>query len=111
MRTRHPSNTTGTRRNGDLWIVIALATLLGLPVMLLTFAIGVGDTSVGNSSGPWVAGYVIGLGIPLAIGVGSYVAVRRRGGSRAQAIFTAAVAAPAMFVLPAVILIPIILLS
>jgi hypothetical protein len=79
MRTGHPSNTTGTRRNGDLWIVIALATLLGLPVMLLTFAIGVGDTSIRNSSGPWVAGYVIGLGIPLAVGVGSYVAVRRRG--------------------------------
>jgi hypothetical protein len=86
-----------------VWIVIVLSALCGMFVMLLTIAIGAGDTSVGNSPGPWITGEAILVGIPLAVGAACYAAMRWSGASRMQAVVTAAIAAPAMFVLPVVI--------
>lgn len=75
-----------------------LAAVCGLPVMVLTIAVGVGDTSVGNSSGPWVEGDVIFIGVPVAVGLASYVAVRRPGASRRLAAVAAVAVLPAMLI-------------
>lgn len=78
-----------TRRVHPLWIWVAVLATLGLPLMLLTIAVGAGDTSQGNSSSPFIQGYVIILGIPVAIGWLSYLAMRRTGRSRRKAILAA----------------------
>jgi hypothetical protein len=75
-----------------------LAAVCGLPVMALTIAIGVGDTSVGNSPGPWVEGDIIFMGVPVATGLASYVAVRRSGASRRLAALAAIAVLPAMLI-------------
>jgi hypothetical protein len=105
-----PPTTTRARRKRSLWISV-LAALCGLPVMLLTIAIGAGDTSVGNSSGPWVEGDAILVGIPLAVGVISYVAIRRSGASRLQAVVGAVVIPPAMFIAAILIFVLLVQLS
>jgi hypothetical protein len=82
-----------TRRVHHLWGWIAALAALGLPLMLLTIAVGAGDTSQGNSSSPFIAGDAIILGVPLVIGWLSYIAMRRTGTSRRKAV-VAAVAIP-----------------
>jgi hypothetical protein len=81
------------RRVHPLWIWIAVLATLGVPVMLLTIAIGAGDTSVGNSSSPFIVGDAIIFGVPLVIGGLSYLAMRRTGALRLKA-FVAAVTIP-----------------
>ncbi len=75
-----------------------LAAVCGLPVMVLTIAIGAGDTSVGNSPGPWVEGDIIFTGVPVAVDLASYVAVRRSGASRRLAAVAAVAVLPAMLI-------------
>jgi hypothetical protein len=58
----------------------------------------VGDTSVGNSPGPWVEGDIIFMGVPVAVGSASYVAVRRSGASRRLAAVAAVAVLPAMLI-------------
>lgn len=79
-------------------MVVALAAFCGSVVMLFTIAIGAGDTSVGNSSSPWIVGYVIILAIPVAAGAISYVAGRRAGATRRGSLVAAVAVPPTMFI-------------
>jgi hypothetical protein len=79
-----------TRPRRPRWGWLALiVTLIGFPLMLATIAIGVGDTSVGNSSSPWILGDIIVLGVPVTIGALVYVARRQSGRSRLVALASA----------------------
>jgi len=81
-------------------VVFASVLSLGLVLMLFTLAIGAGDTDVGNSTEPWIAGDAILLGIPVAIGAVTYWLLRRTGSARRRAIaFACAVAVGAPLVL------------
>jgi hypothetical protein len=91
-----PTNERRQRRRA-IWIAL-LAAACGLPVMVLTIAIGVGDTSVGNSPGPWVEGDILSIGVLVAVGLASYVAVRRSGASRRLAAVAAVAVLPAMLI-------------
>jgi hypothetical protein len=104
-----PTNEPRHRRRA-VWIAV-LAAVCGLPMMLLTIAFGAGDTSVGNSPGPWVEGYIIVMGIPVAVGVASYVAVRRSGASRRLAVVAAVAVLPAMLIAAAGVFALVVLLS
>jgi hypothetical protein len=93
MRTATPRD-----RRARSWVIAAVATLFGAIVMLFTIALGAGDTSVGNSNSPWIAGEVIVLGIPVAIGGILYVVMRRSGASRLRAVLVAVAAPPTMLI-------------
>ena len=85
-------------RRARSWLLATVAALFGAVVMLFTITIGAGDTSVGNSNSPWIAGDVIILGIPAAIGAILYVAMRRSGASRRRAVLVAVATPPTMLV-------------
>jgi hypothetical protein len=89
---------TPRARRAHSWLIAAAATLFGAVVMLFTIAVGAGDTSVGNSNSPWIAGDVIVLGIPVAIGAILYVVMRRSGASRLRALLVAVATPPTMLI-------------
>jgi hypothetical protein len=83
--------------------LIAAVAFCGSVVMLFTIAVGAGDTSVGNSSSPWIAGDVIILSIPVAVGAISYVSIRRSGATRGRALAAAVAVPPAMLIVVSLI--------
>lgn len=76
-----------------IWITV-FAALLGVPVMLGVIAAGAGDTSVGNSSSPFLAGYVAIIGIPILIGFSAYMAARQSDVNRTRALALAVLVPP-----------------
>lgn len=93
-----------------LWITVLVAVLGGL-LMLFVTALGAGDTSVGNSSSPFIAGYVTILGVPLLVGLSAYMTARKSDIRRGRALVVAALVPPAMLVAITGVFWPVISLS
>ncbi len=95
-RDGSPSPRMGSRRAARLF---ASLLAFGIVVMLFTVAVGAGDTSVGNSNEPWVAGDVILFGVPVAIGAWGYWLLRSTGVLRRRALVLSGAAAIAVPIL------------
>jgi hypothetical protein len=63
------------RCRAAVWFATVLS--FGVLVMLFTLAIAAGDTNVGNSNEPWIAGDAIFLGTPIVIAAVGYRLLRR----------------------------------
>jgi hypothetical protein len=77
-------------------LAIVTLLLLGLTVMLFTVAIGAGDTSVGNSQGPWIEGELVFYGTPVLIGAFCYRLFRRLGAAPRRALMASVLLLPGM---------------